>query len=769
MARRYEINELLWLRSSPLVTRPANLPPVEDWMGPLPDLTTQRKPSNNHNEPSARRPSLFETRHVPRNSNSEDIILGPPKTAFASASRIPGKGSIDSTERLPHRQGDLDDPKNDRFNLRDKFFRDRDSGDRDFAGRDGKMGTFNNRRGEKEDWNSGRPRRALGTDEQDRKPRRNGDFDRWEPREPRDPNLERGGKEKDGRFFPRRDVPPGRARHEGSWFRDDNAQEAPDAEEEKASLRSRDWRRDRHGADRDWARGSKLEQEPEWLDSTDRDESRRVHTQEDFERWKEKMKAGSSQAPPEEKKETVIEQIPEPAPKPESRATDGEIFSPTGAALHDSTMERFFGLLGDAKHAQEMGMALSSEPTAKKEPIMGKPGKSSRFAGLFSPSLESPSKEPESPISAKSPAPPVNPSSASTDADQEGFQRILQMLGGGKSRNATPHNDPTQTNVQANRPPSLVQAEQPRSPIASPSREQGQQLDQMPFQDPSARAPDALLKENMFSQEPQGRDRENLLRLMQQVRVSPGTSQGHAPQHQPQSAGPAPGLMNIPDPMPHPPGIVPAMKGPSFVDDPAIATMQRSEVEQLRRRPTNGPPLGYFDDVPFPQGAQVPITPGGTRGPQGQAPPGISVQRPPGFEHVPPPGWVGHLPPPQQAGPPGPLAAPPGIPTPNRGVNPNYMSNVMPMHGSLPLNERQPFPRGPPPPGMMPPPGYMNGPPHSGFPPMPHSGDNLMGPFDGNPGLQGPPPSSRHLLDMFGQVGGGEARGGGMVGPRQFR
>jgi hypothetical protein len=134
---------------------------------------------------------------------------------------------------------------------------------------------------------------------------------------------------------------------------------------------------------------------------------------------------------------------------------------------------------------------------------------------------------------------------------------------------------------------------------------------------------------------------------------------------------------------------------------------------------------------------------------------------------MPPPGWAGHLPPPQQAGPPGPLA-PPGIPTPNRGVNPNYIPNVMPLHGNLPINDRQPFPRGPPP-GMMPPPGFMNGPPPSGFPPMPHGAENLMGPFDGNPGLQGPPPSSRHLLDMFGQVGGGDARGGGMVGPRQFR
>lgn len=33
MARRYQIDELLWLRSSPLVTKPSNLPPVEEWMG----------------------------------------------------------------------------------------------------------------------------------------------------------------------------------------------------------------------------------------------------------------------------------------------------------------------------------------------------------------------------------------------------------------------------------------------------------------------------------------------------------------------------------------------------------------------------------------------------------------------------------------------------------------------------------------------------------------------------------------------------------------
>ncbi|KAL4784182.1 hypothetical protein BJX76DRAFT_327937 [Aspergillus varians] len=760
MVRRYEINELLWLRSSPLVTRPANLPPVEEWMGPLPDRTAQRNASNNQTETSSRRPSLFDTRHISRNSNSEDIVLGPPKTAFASASRIPGKGSIDATEPVPVRQVDPDDPKNDRFNFRDKFFKDRDTADRDFAGREGKMGTFNNRRGEKEDWNNGRPRRAPGQDERDVKPKRTGEFDRWEPRDPRDlrdPNLERVAKDKDGRFVARREVPPGRARHEGSWFRDEPAQDVPETEEEKASVRSRDWRRDRHGADREWTRGVKLEQDPEWMDASEREEPRRVHTQEDFERWKEKMKAGSSQPQPEERKESPTEQIPESVQKSETRPTDGEIFSPTGAALQDTTMERFFGLLGDTKPAQDMGSPLPSEPLTKKEATLGKLGKSSRFAGLFSPPLGSPAKEPESPISSQSPAP---------DADQEGFQRILQMLGGGRSRNATPHNDPLQNIGQSNRPPSLVHADQTRSPISSPSREQGQRPEQMLMQDPSGRITDAPHKENLYSQESQGRDSQHLLRLMQQVRVSPGAGLNQGPPNQPHSAGPAPGLMNMPDAIPHPPGIGLAMKGPGFLDDPAIATMQRPDVDHLRRRPANGPPIGFFEDVPFPQGVQIPMTPGGSRAPQGQVPP-MGIQRPPGFEHMPPPGWAGHHIPPQQAGPPAPLAPPPGIPTPNRGVNPSYMPNVMPMHGNLPLNERQPFPRGPLPPGMMPPPGYMNGPPPGGFPPIPHNGDSLMGPFDGNPGLQGPPPSSRHLLDMFGQVGG-DARGG-MVGPRQFR
>ncbi|KAL2006289.1 hypothetical protein VTN00DRAFT_9943 [Thermoascus crustaceus] len=794
MARRYQIDELLRLRASPLVTKPDKLPPIEQWMGPIPDPATQRKPNNsrdhtnNQNETTPnRRPSLFETRHVSRGSNSEDIILGPPKTSFASASRLFGKSSIDSTDRS--KTNDSDDAKNDRYNFREKFFKDREIGDKDLDRRDTRLGTANGRRGgrdDRDDWGNGRPRRAFDQDEQDRRPRRTGDSDRWNnrDRDQQDLSYDRGNRDKEGRYTPRRDG-QGRGRHEQSWFRDDNTQDAPDTEEERPSVRSKDWRRDRHGADRDWNRGARFEQDPEWLDSTDRDEPRPAHTQEDFQRWKERMKAGSAQPAAEVKKETPPEQASRNIQKPESRPTEGEMFSNLSTPFQmDSGLDKFFGLLGDNKAAQGTSTPASMDSTTKKDPVSTKPAKSSRFAGLFSPPAEA---------GKDSAAKPQLDRPVSTDADQEGFQRILQMLGGGKSRNTTPQVDSS----QQPHPPPLSQAEQsrPETTLSSPARESVGRPDYMTYQDNAARnkAPppglEALLSPNAQgeAQAQQNRDRENLLRLMQQVKVSsPVTSQPPG-NPQLQSAGPTPpGVLNVPDLLSRAQGMQkPQQKTPSFLDDPAIANMQRPDVD---RRPTNGPPMGYFDDVPFPnapQGNQGPNTPTGGRMP-GQPP--MVLQRPPGFEQMPPPGWAGHQLPPQQGGGPGPLAPPPGIPNPSRGMNPNFLSGPMPMHGSMPPpNDRQPFPRGTtgngsasfgPPPGMMPPQGYMNmnRPPPSAFPMMPHPPDSLMGlPHagqgqfgGGNAGPPGPPPSSRHLLEMFGQANGGDGRGG-MVGPGHFR
>lgn len=434
-------------------------------------------------------------------------------------------------------------------------------------------------------------------------------------------------------------------------------------------------------------------------------------------------------------------------------------------------MERFFGLLNESKpppppQAQEVSTPSPVESTKKEvapaAPGMpGKSAKSSRFAGLFSPPPASPAKETDHQLGNK-PSPVSTP--ANHDADQEGFQRILQMLGGGKSRNATPHND----NVQLHRPASFAQAEQVPSGISSPSREQLKRPEQMMMPDTPGRNPGPPM-----AHEHQAQEREHLLRLMQQVRVSPGPNQALGGHGQPPSAGAGPGMPNMSEILAHPPGLGPPQKAPNFIDDPAIASMPRPDIDQLRRRPANGPPPAFFDEVPFPQGGQVPITPGGSRPPQGQGMPNMGMQRPQGFEHMPPPGWGGPQMPPQQGGGgPGPMPAPPGIPNHGRGVNPNFMANMIPMHGNVPpqppLGDRQPFPRGAgaggppgfaPPPGMLPPlPGYVNGPPPPGYPMhMPPSemmgmGPGGQGPFDGSPGPgpQGPPPSSRHLLDMFG-------------------
>ncbi|KAJ5491850.1 hypothetical protein N7453_009947 [Penicillium expansum] len=758
MARRYEIDELIWLRGSPLVAKPPGLPPIEEWM-PQPDpTTTQRKThgtrdANNPAETTGtnRRPSFFEPKHISRGSNSEDIVLGPPKTAFAS-SRIGGKGSFDLTDRPAARPNDSDETKNDRFNFRDKFFKDRDAPEKELDRREAKPGPLTARRGEREDWNAGRPRRTFGPDEQERKPRRNGEFDRWESKEgPRDPNAERVPRDKDGRFPIRKEGQPPRSKYEGSWFREEQAQEAADADDDKPPLRNREWRQNqtRHGTEREWNRGAKFEQEPEWLDANERDEPRRAHTQEDFERWKEQQ-------------------------KPESRRTDGEIFSNSGAQfMSDESMERFFGLLGDSKaqpQTPEVSTPIAADPVVKKEPspFPGKPGKSSRFAGLFSPMPESPAREPEpmpyfsappQPQHYQQPQPaPESMPFPSHSADQEGFQRILQMLGGQRSENSTPHEmglPPQQRNI------SMMHAEQQHAALSmsSPSREHPHRSDYMGAgpENPMAQA---------GPKDPQALERAHLLRLMQQVRVGPPPA-GHLPQQSPNPGiAPPPGLMpeGMPQGMPRPPPGLSAQKTPTFLDDPAIANMQRPDSEHLRRRPANGPPMGFFDDMPFPQGNQGPmtpggpITPGGSRPPQGANQPPMPLQRPPGKEMY------------QTL-----WAPPPGISTPGRGMNPNFPPGMLPMPGNAPpMNERQGFPRGLPP-GMMPPPGYMNGPP----PRLPSHAAKPRG-YDGTwswcpgslwtwqPWPTGPSPSSRHLLEMFGQSNGGDIRGG-MVGPGQFR
>ncbi|KAF3394761.1 hypothetical protein DPV78_008855 [Talaromyces pinophilus] len=810
MARRYEIEELLWLRDSPLVTKPDKLPPVEEWMGPIPDPTA-RKPNhrdqNQGDSPTAqRRPSLFgESRHISRNSNSEDIVLGPPKTAFASASRIHGKGTYDNTER-PARYNDTEEGKGDRFNFRDKTFKDREGADRD-----GRFGGPNGRRNDREDWNSGRPRRTFGQEEGDQRPRRNGDS-KWEPREKQDElGLGRNLKDKDGRYekegrfdkdgrFVKGDTPL-RSRQEKSWFRDETTGgDGVALEEEKPFMREREWRRDRPVPDRDWNRSTRVEQDPEWMDSTDRDESKRIHTQEDFQRWKERMKAGSSTpAQPEEKRDATPEQASPDVHKVEANHLDGELFAASKGHLPvDANFGKFFGILGESKQpAPEAAVAVSPLESIQKDLTAAKSSKS-RFAGLFSPPPDTSVKGPE-PVQAI--AHPERP--ASTDADQEGFQRILAMLGGSKSRNTTPQVDSS----QQPRPPSYVMREQgrptPPPGLPSPTRNLMNRPDELlGGQETAPRGmhpPPGM--EGMLPRDPQPHfnDRENLLRLMQQVNLSSPTLTQHGnappPSQMGQSGHHTPGILNVPDLLSRPQGMQKGPRNQTFLDDPAIANMQRPDSglkgQQVRKPPVDGPPQMRYFDMPFPgaQGAQGPTTPGAGRDPQ-LPPSHMGIRGPPGFGQMPPgppPGWAGQMLPQQGA-----LGPPPGIPNTGKGMNPNFMAGPMSMHGGNmpppppPNDNSPPFMRGNAganfglPPGMMPPPGYMNmngplPPPSGGFMPGPHSHEAMLnmggqngGGFGGG-SAGGPPPSSRHLLEMLahanGGAGGSDGRGAMLGGP----
>lgn len=730
-------------------------------------------------------------------------MLGPPKTAFASATRGLNK-SIDATDKLPSKPND-DEPRNDRFNFRDKLFRDKDFADRDRDTtdrrdtRDTRASLVNGRkpvRDDKEDWSGARPRRTFGQEEGDRRLRRGGESDRWDRGDAKDQHREQHREQQDagaernhrdtreqGRFPPRRD-PQGRGRNE-NWFREGDGQDhGGEGAEEKTPVRHREWRRgfQNQERDRDWNRPAKHEQDPEWMDSSDRShDARESHTQEDFQRWKERMKAGANQASEESKKEN---RQPKEEEKPaDTQRVDAELFSrPDPTFQLDAGIDNFFGLWSERKANHDATPDSNASGGAIVEtPTSARPAKASRFAGIFNApvndvkAFEAPQAQPPRPVS--------------TDADQEGFQRILQMLGGNKSRNATPQ---AQTPVHA-RPPPLQMSEaeyhMPQQSTMSPMQEGPGRPDFQPYVENSGAREQNQGIENLLAHKTakENRDTAFLLRLMQQSKISGQTPTEPQPPHLP-----SPGGHNIPAMHARVQGMP---KTAGYMDSMATNLYQpehHDPREHLRRRATGGGgggggAPGYFDELyhnPAPNHA--PANPPGLQArPQvpGQVP--LGLQRPPGLEQVAHSGWPNQQV--QQGGVNHPMA-PPGLPTPhNRNMNPNFQSGP-PVGVPLP-NERPAFQRGMsgsgqggfgPPPGIMPPPGYMNmnAPPPSAFPPMPHGSNGMMGMPHGNPNHYGAPQPTqyRDVLDMLTQATSGPNDGGmagrngmGMMGPGGYR
>ena len=195
----------------------------------------------------------------------------------------------------------------------------------------------------------------------------------------------------------------GRGKLDQRWSRDHNQQTSRDGD--RPNLRGHGWRDRDWQEEKDWSKVNKAEQDPEWLDETQEEEKKQVHTQEDFQLWKERMRAGT---------------IREHSTKSDNISTSAESATPQNAVLQPLLSGGFDKLLGKWTDVTKSEDAIDSGINLKAQ---SQKSKSSRFAGFFAPQEDNREAVPEANA-------PMNlPSQKESSDDKEGFQRILQMLG----------------------------------------------------------------------------------------------------------------------------------------------------------------------------------------------------------------------------------------------------------------------------------------------------------------------------------------------------
>ncbi|KAI1174607.1 hypothetical protein F4777DRAFT_376561 [Nemania sp. FL0916] len=764
MAIRYTSEDLIHLRDSPLCVRPANLPPAEEWMG-LPaenfrtgqgnKIGTDRTRYNEINplESGTRRSGA--DRHVSRNSaNTDDIILGPPRTTFNSAT-LSRSAKLHENDKLakdgdtrggfPFRTRNGENDTNDRF-------RDRD--------RDGRNNMRRRGDGDESDgWSTVKPRKSFGNEGAERFHGRMGERpDRFGG--DREANTDRPRrtfgefareKEGDDNEKVRRNGLT-RSRTDNPWNRDAN--EAPPPPRERFD-RSKSWRertddhpeaqhdkpRERqYGGRWDRDRDQRQEREPEWLDEPA--EEPQAHTQEEFKKFMESMKAlkTSSKA---ETGPTLTQDVLKPREHADADAAKPTSSKP--AVPTELGPDKFF-----AAYAQKTTLDGGHSDTVKENAApASKPKSGSRFQNFFSSQEQS---RQQQDVPSPAPPPPVmemNPllalagspkaSSQPDAAEKVAFQALLQKL--------------QKQTRQGQTPPSAGFAEPPpnhefisKNVITSPSlfsqfaqdhRDEpvarivphGQDLQPPPPQQntqfPSIRPEQQALHDLMGqrhpnpnlggnrAEQPSGRtsnpNTEFLVSLMQGGRGGQDAQRNELP------------IMRMPQPSR--PVIPPASER-----EPDFSHERGSSQHPGNVRPT-GPP-NFFDEQslhrqerdPRPQPTHILQRPD---------------QGPPGLNQMPMNNWM-------QAGgqqlpnPGRPMIPPPGLPGSQRNVPlPGGFGNF-PMGGF-------PHPDGMavPPRNMAPPPGFYGGPP-PGFMPHPTMGgfqgpDSLGYGFDGR-GM--PPPGA---------------------------
>ncbi|KAK1759388.1 hypothetical protein QBC47DRAFT_371793 [Echria macrotheca] len=794
MAGRYTADFLLHLRESPLCVKPPGLPPAEEWMGPPPEtFRNQTKTTNDRVKTGLPGDGLLlgqENRRPPldrigtRGAANPDEFLGPPRSAFASATAARNNrnaGESDKGLKESERQD-----RSDRFNFRSR------TGDADTATNDRfrDRDTRNNfrRRGDQdqdsEGWSTVKPRKSFGTEGAERfhgrmgaagerfggrDDRRTRDRDDRDGNDRRNRNADKDGDDADG--TPKRNA-LARGKSE-PWYRDSNNDngggDAPVSQRERIE-KAKSWRdRDPEVADRRGDRGNergfsrwdrdsnqRVERDPEWLDEP-ADDNSRVHTAQDLQKFMASMKAkqGDAGAKPEEKTSAV-------ADKSAFDVSVESNFKVSSAPVVDAEPDKFFETFGGQQFGG--GALPATSPAADgKDSIRQKGAKASRFLSFLTPQDETrPRTEPPTPAGPVQGGGSAAEAPIQTEADKEAFKQLIQKLQ--KSTNISAAGPPPSSIMRLFEQPPPPEA-QPKSAVASP--EPYQQYVGDPREDPRLRPPQSQLPMfNMISPRqmmpptqppPVSRADQAVQALLAQhgphvqrpsLPNPAGNRGGQTPSAQNDASQFLMGLMRsqgeplepqrseLPVRMPQPTKQVSLANIPDREQDyhrERSATQRQQQQIQQQMRMQQGPPPGFMDEQ-F-HSPDMDSRPQPTQILQRPPPPGLDHHGMHPFQMggapAPGAGAGGQMPPAPQR----PMIPPPGLP------------RNLPMPGMFPPNVPMPgYSYGPPPPevlanvglpqggpvnrGMQPPPGFFGA----------HTAPNFMPPPPGmNPGFQGGP------------------------------
>ncbi|KPI39165.1 uncharacterized protein AB675_4736 [Cyphellophora attinorum] len=415
MTGRYSVDDLLRLRASPLIEKPANIAEIQATINtPAAQETTKRFPARptklddvlSPTEAFQKRP--FDATSRKSATDPERIVLGPPRRSFASSTvRTNGKDGEDSSREKDTQYEKL--KSSDRF----RHARDQDPNDKNLR------------------------RRTDDHDERPRKPK-------WATEDGDDT---------------RRDSRPSK-KFEQTWSRWDRSTH------ENAKDGDNEWQR---GGGRGWQQRDREPQndyQPEWLDGDDdgADDNPMGKTQADFELWIKRQKAKDLGI------ELQDEPPPEPAPAPEQSIKKAPQFYDG----EDATMDKFFARATEkaadstapkpAAKSRFFGAApINTQPSAATNPTNPTPTPQQASAPALKPVSAGPNpvqqmfglsiREKMSPSPAAIAA--AGPKSAgAVDADAAGFARIMDMLGARKTNGSS----------SSQGPPQPTQPAQPQSP-----------------------------------------------------------------------------------------------------------------------------------------------------------------------------------------------------------------------------------------------------------------------------------------------------------------